>query len=907
MYYLESVERGAETMHEAGGGAGAPVVEYRAGEQIAGRYEVLGVLGRGGSGVVYRVLDRSIQEEIAVKIIADPEGGLERLRQEVRLSRRVTHPNVCRVFDIVEHRHGALLSMELATGGTLADRLGRAHDEAAVRALAVPILAALAAAHAAGVVHRDLKPANVLVHADGRVMLSDFGVARATVPVLSTNDDARAGTPAYMAPEQLRGRPVVDERADLYALGLILYELLVGRLPFVEEGQAPTLAAALRRADEDVPSAGPGPLARGVARLLEREPSRRPASVAEAGPVLGLEERVPGPAPWRRGGWIAGGAATLAAAGLALWVGGRVGPSPGSGGARVPPGALETPAPAPAPGRPAVVRRSLSLGEEAILEPPAFTPDGSSVIVSTNRTGVFELWALDAATGAARQLTSGRRGKHFPRVAGAWLYYLVEAPRGHDVVRVPLAALARAPWGDGAELVRAGVGFADVAPGGAVLTGDEPLGFLGLRSLLVQVPGAATPVRIDARGGRLRWAYLSPDGTRVAWIRTDAPYEPGASLWIADAASGESRRLTGDLVGGTGMAWTPDGREVAFFRDGAGDGADARDAAARALVAIDVDSRAERTLVVDARDGTTPVFSPGGRLSFVVDSVDWGLWLRAPDGPLRRLTFLVGESATYPTWLPARGELVYLAQRRAVPRFEARRVAGADHSRVTARRVLPEGLSSSIAVSPDGRLLLYALERDGESRLELAVLDEPTSPPITLLVAPAPSTLMAPQFLGDGRIAFVRADGAGAPSLWDARADGTGARLLVERAGGGFRSSDGRWLAYSRGGGGATGVFVQRLDARGLPVGAPRPVPGERALEGMRFDPGSGELLGMDGDGLWAIEPANGRRRRLADWPPGTRDFDRAVGGPGGSVYCSLGVGRAEVVLIDGALGVPGN
>ncbi len=218
---------------------------------LAGRYELLGLLGVGGMGSVYRAHDRELDELVAVKMLrkelVSAPGILERFRREVKLARRVTHRNVARVFDIGEHEGEKFLTMELIDGESLGARITRegALPFPRVAEIAAGICAGLAGAHAAGVVHRDLKPDNVLIASDGRVVLTDFGIARAFSETgAGSTLGLLVGTPAYMAPEQVEGRQDVDALADVYALGVVLYELLTGRRAW--PGGAPLAVATAR-------------------------------------------------------------------------------------------------------------------------------------------------------------------------------------------------------------------------------------------------------------------------------------------------------------------------------------------------------------------------------------------------------------------------------------------------------------------------------------------------------------------------------------------------------------------------------------------------------------------------------------------------------------------------------------
>ncbi len=224
---------------------------FTPGDLVAGRYEVQSALGRGGMGEVYRVRDRELDEVVALKMLhRDLIGSAEmlsRFRSEVKLARRVTHKNVARTFDIGEHEGERFLTMELVEGETLGEVLVREGKLAVPRALELArgIAAGLAAAHDAAVIHRDLKPENVVVGSGGRVVVMDFGIARASAfegPGLTGG--GAMGTPAYMAPEQVEGVEVLDARVDVYAFGTVLYEMLTGKLAW--SGTSPYLVATAR-------------------------------------------------------------------------------------------------------------------------------------------------------------------------------------------------------------------------------------------------------------------------------------------------------------------------------------------------------------------------------------------------------------------------------------------------------------------------------------------------------------------------------------------------------------------------------------------------------------------------------------------------------------------------------------
>ncbi|MFO0546788.1 MAG: protein kinase [Polyangiaceae bacterium] len=260
------------------------------GQLLGGRYELLSLVGSGGMGSVYKARDLELDEVVALKLLTSQalssEASLVRFRQEVKLARRVTHPNVARTFDIGEHAGERFLTMEFIDGESLANLLEREGAVSLDAALSVArqICAGVAVAHEAGVVHRDLKPDNVLLTRDGqRVVVTDFGIARATMDGAATPGTI-LGTPAYMAPEQVAASATIDARADVYALGEILYEMVAGERAW--PGQSPILVAAARlyQPPPDIRSKRPEvPQAIGeiLLRCLAREPEQRFASARE--------------------------------------------------------------------------------------------------------------------------------------------------------------------------------------------------------------------------------------------------------------------------------------------------------------------------------------------------------------------------------------------------------------------------------------------------------------------------------------------------------------------------------------------------------------------------------------------------------------------------------------------------
>ena len=297
---------------------------FAPGSELGRRFEIRSVLGTGGSAVVYAARDRDLKRNVALKALRDDrmtETALKRFRREVAVARDADSPRLVRVYDVGEAGGIVFLTMELVEGESLRDRLaGTPLEQREALRLAGEVLRALADLHRLGIVHRDVKPANVLLGRDGAVKLADFGLARHWdgCDTRATETEGLVGTMSYLAPEQALGKPV-DARTDLYAFGVVLYEMLAGSVPFPSASALGGVVARLHEEAPDVRKARPGVpawLAAVVAKALERDPARRYASAADL--LADLEaERAPGSRRSGRRRWGLAGAATIAALAVA--------------------------------------------------------------------------------------------------------------------------------------------------------------------------------------------------------------------------------------------------------------------------------------------------------------------------------------------------------------------------------------------------------------------------------------------------------------------------------------------------------------------------------------------------------------------------------------------------------------
>ncbi|MBI2839900.1 MAG: protein kinase [Acidobacteria bacterium] len=272
----------------------APSAAPRPGSVFAGRFQIEREIGHGGMGTVYQAIDKILGVPVAIKVmsakIASSPTSLERLKREVILARKVAHPNACRIFDIGEHRAIHYVTMEFVEGRTLWALLraeGRLPASAGVP-IVRQVLRALQEAHRVGVVHRDLKPQNIMVDDNQRAYIMDFGLSITTGVERLTQVGAVVGTPSYMAPEQHEDHEI-DHRADLYAIGVIMFEIFTGRLPFVGQTPVQVLMMHMMEAPPKPSSIAPDiapELERIILKLLEKKPADRFQTAGEILQVL---------------------------------------------------------------------------------------------------------------------------------------------------------------------------------------------------------------------------------------------------------------------------------------------------------------------------------------------------------------------------------------------------------------------------------------------------------------------------------------------------------------------------------------------------------------------------------------------------------------------------------------------
>ena len=280
----------------------APKADLTTGSTYAGRYQIIEELGKGGMGKVYKAHDTEIKEKVALKLIkpeiASDKRTIERFQNELKLARKISHRNVCRMYDINKEEGSYFITMEYVSGEDLKSLIRRVKQLTVGTAISIAkqVCDGLAEAHRLDVVHRDLKPSNIMIDKDGNVRIMDFGIARSLKGKGITGAGVMIGTPEYMSPEQVESKEV-DQRSDIYSLGVILYEMVTGRVPF--EGDTPFSVGVKHKSEipadpKEINAQIPEDLSQVILKCLEKDKERRFQSVGEFRDELeSIEKGVP--------------------------------------------------------------------------------------------------------------------------------------------------------------------------------------------------------------------------------------------------------------------------------------------------------------------------------------------------------------------------------------------------------------------------------------------------------------------------------------------------------------------------------------------------------------------------------------------------------------------------------------
>ncbi len=822
-----------------------------------GVYEIIGAIGAGAMGEVYRARDTKLNRDVAIKILpahlAADNGAsqarpgsdrMARFEREAQVLASLNHPHIAQIYGVEESVPSTssgqaavrAIVMELVEGEDLAERIAKGPipvDEALP--LARQIAEALEAAHEIGVIHRDLKPANIKLRADGTIKVLDFGLAKAVNPDASSSVDpmqsptltAHAtgigmilGTAAYMAPEQARGK-VVDRRADVWAFGCVLYEMLTGRRTFASDDVTDTLTAVLRDPPDwnALPAETPAAVRSLLARCLDKDPKQRLRDIGEArvalssgSPVPAAAAVAPAPAalPPRRRSllWAAVVLLTAAVVGLAALVAYRQRPA----------------------GVPQVHKTYVALRPDgSSIRFPALSPDGRKVVYAARS----RLWVQALDEWEPRELAGTEGGvKPFWSPASDWIGFF----RNEQLLKIPAAG------GPVVSIASLPAVQAPLFSSSAVWNDDG--------TIFISQAAGPQIYRVPGSGGELKEHYKLPDAMGFD-VHDLAPLPGGAIVMAIHRADG---------VGA-----------LAVLADG------------------------NLTIVLEASNVGHPQYSPSGHLVFARAAPNAGLWAMPFNAPGRTVTgepFLIGRG-TEPS-LARDGTLVFLGAEHVM---ERRLAWFTMDGRVGDTIAPPQNWIEGAALAPGGNRLVASAD-DGLWSYDLAGGARSR-------VTNGRSDMM-PQWVGKTGLTFVRTVN-GTPTLFLKRTDAVGEEhVLVENARFPTVTADGRRIVFNRRPPGDRAWEVAWLDVdRPAEVHALGPAHGGARFPAVSPDGRlvayvSGEI-GNDevfltrfpsGEGKWQLSTEGGGWCRFT--PKGDAVVYRTLGGDLMSVPVTLG---AEVTI----------
>jgi eukaryotic-like serine/threonine-protein kinase len=637
-----------------------------------GPYEILGPVGAGGMGEVWKARDTRIDRIVAIKISLVK--FTERFEQESRAIAALNHPNICQLYDVGP----SYLVMEFIAGSPIR----RTDNTRKLLDTAVQISDGLSAAHAAGIVHRDLKPENILVSLDGQVKILDFGLAKSasqpfrdsTVTMGLTEPGTTVGTVSYMSPEQARGEANLTVQSDQFSFGLILYELATGMRPFQRASAPETMTAIIQDDAKPLPDTVPAPLRWVIDRLLEKEPGGRYDSTRDlyrelkqirdrrsettnasriVGPTADAKRR-PRLTP------IAGGVACLIAGAAAAWfLMARAASGPDL----------------------ANYKFTALTHQESEQRSPRWSPDGKNIVYTARVHGVMQVFTKLAEASDTTQLTKADQNclSPFWSKDGALVYYV----SGGNLWSV-LAA------GGADQKILERVTAADLHPDGKTIAFERDL-----KIWTVPLKGGQ-PKELWAGPGDGVLVF-SPDGSKIAANGT-------GGFWVVSYPSGTARQLPIEDQVLTAPSWFPDSRHFAV-------------AGLRSQLSIFNVSDGTQRVIASAPGGfTNPTVSPDGkRIAYATGQFGWDIVeVSIPSGVLQ--TLVSGGIAISPDWAPSGTHFLYV-----IPAFQNAGIYdGQPGSDGFVRRLGEAKGAGDARWSPDGRRFLFHGQLDGKGGLQLA-------------------------------------------------------------------------------------------------------------------------------------------------------------------------------------------
>ena len=744
-----------------------------------GSYKVISLLGMGGMGKVYLAKDTRLERTVAIKVLASEKmADAERKRrflQEARAASALNHPNIVTVHDIASDSGTDFLVMEYIPGQSLHKRItpkGMAPREAI--GYASQIVSALAAAHAAGIVHRDIKPANVLVTDKGQVKVVDFGLAKLSdsdTKTGSQTDPPRTmegvilGTAAYMSPEQASGK-LVDARSDIFAVGVVLYEMLTGRRAFDRGTVLATLGAVMYEEPAPLSSLIKGitpDLERLLERCLRKDPDRRIQTMADL--KVALEELydtptttvVSAPASTQRGTrwiwYVAGGVLGIAAV-AAIFT-------------------FLNHSETPSLGELNFVRLTDMDGWEVL---PGWNKDGTMIVFGNNKDGNMDLFRMSVASGLPEQITRTPWDEVAPRWSPDLRYLAFVADRGMGARVYLMPGLGTG--GSEREVAVTGLQSPDHFSSSLSVLGATPWSptseeLLFTKSMdsggtaiwrihaVNQTPSAVTRPGPGQSDHAAAWSF---DGEHIAFIRDSAGQ--GSAVWIARADGSDERMVAEDVALG-GPSWSADNKKILFSSQ-------------NQIWEVDVASLIRRRITNSPALDWFPILSSNGRLAYVKfddHRVDiYSINLKRQAEP-ERVTDITSESF-FPSYSRDGRAIVYQNDRTGNNDIYFKRLDGSEERNLTVNpdedlvpSFAPDGTDQIVFISnrSGGRFHVWVMDAAGGSPRQLSPRDVSASS-----LGGWTTGSVAPRWSPDGKkIGFIGVTESGGEALYVVDRDGT--------------------------------------------------------------------------------------------------------------------------------------
>ncbi len=768
--------------------------------QIISHYKILSEVGRGGMGVVYKAEDTKLERPVALKFLAahaieDPENRARFLR-EAKAAARLDHPNICPIHEIDEVDGQTFLAMAYLEGQTLKDKIAERPlklDEALD--IAIQIAQGLKAAHEKEITHRDIKPANLMLSKEGQVRIMDFGLAQLAEGSKLTKTRTLLGTPAYMSPEQTQCSPT-DRRTDIWSLGVVIYEMVTGRLPFEGERQEAVLFAIGNEDPEPLTalrSGLPMELDRIVGKALAKNRDWRYQHVDEM--LVDLqslrkerESRASRQAPaallrGSRAPWYVAlavvGVAVIAATSAWLGVWGPTAREPQAPLRSVPltsdPGSELYPSFSPdgnqvafawdgeerdntdiyvklvAGGRPLRLTTN-----PAVDSHPAWSPDGSQIAFLRRSEGSGSIWRVPPIGGVERKLAES---PHYRRLGGT-------SGAGQDLSWSPDGKFLAVPDRESPEEPLA-IFRVSVESGKKERLTSPP----------AQSPGDHSPA-------------FSPDGRTLAFVREGGGFT--ANIYLMQVADGEPWRLTYNDQPTRGLAWTPDGREIVFSLQPGATGTNS------SLWRISSLGGMPELLSGTAGDASYPAISrQGSRLIYSRRTSDVNIWRLELSGlttARNRPTRLIASTRTdiYPQISPDGERIAFESDRSGSGEVWVCDRDGRGQVQLTSFVNVNAGYPSW---SPDGRWVAFDAAPEGHQDIYVISADGGSSRQLTT----EGSGELIPSWSRDGKWIYFSSNRTGIFQVWKAPAAGGEAVQVTKKGGfGGFESPDGQFVFYAK-------------------------------------------------------------------------------------------------------------